>query len=430
MNRLAVLLLVSVLLVITNGVKAQKGVSFYKGKFEKAEQEARDAKKPMLLYFRLKGTEPCEVFEKEILSNDTLGDLYNGRLVNVQVEADKKNKELIGKYKVTEVPLIIWLDDSGNEAYRIVGDIPVSVLSHVGKVMLGELPSLEDLLESTKTSNYSLESIQTLLSEALSFLPVLSGETFEYWTGEIRAMYQKYLNDKNMEDMVNATDFRILTSYLEEAKLFDPVFDFILKNYDRYKTVVPEKEVADFLMDRNMELIGRLTYSGNEAYKEAVARVGNDMARVYARVESFVGIDTVMSYQADADYWLHGKQDQDAYVDVKNDYFKVLGNKLRWQDLYSAVNDLRKAINGHFTEKSFKVCMAWIDVIEAQQNIENGVRLWVHITRGDCYFNVGDRDNAKGSYNQAYIIAMQLNNTDLQAFLKQKIAALDKGDTN
>lgn len=427
MWKLFILFSVFVANVVMNDVKAQ-GVAFYKGKFEKAEVEAREGKLPTLLYFRLKDAEPCTLLENGVLANDTLGALYNKRFMNIQVEADKKNTALIQKYRVTEVPLVIWLNETGKEAYRIVGDIPKEVFEHIGRVMLHESPSLEDLFGAVTASDYSLESMQTALLEALSFLPVLQGETLDSWTGEVKALLQRYVSDKDMGDMVNAKDFKILTSYLDEAKLFDPIFEFVLENYDRFSEIISEEEVAGFLVDRNMELIGRLTYSGNEAYMEAVERVGGDLARAYATVKSFVGMDTVMRYQADADYWLHGKKDQDAYVDVKNEYFKVLGDKLRWQDLYNAVIDLGKATGKKFTEKTFKVCMAWIDVIGAQQDLDAGMKLWVPMTKGDCFLAAGDRENAKACYNQAYIISMQSKNAELQAFLKQKVASLNGGN--
>lgn len=424
MNKLLFFLLSCLFLLTADVLKAEE-LTFFKGKYEKAKLEAQSEGKPMLLYFRLKGAEPCVFFEKGVLANDTLGDCYNGRFVNYQVEADKKNQSLIEMYKVTEVPLVVWVDAQGNEAYRMTGDMSLSMLLQIGKIVTGELPSLQDLFAETEKSGYSLESMQSLLIEALSFLPILSGDDLYHWTGEIQKIHEKYLSNKQMSDMVNAKDFKILISYQGEARMYDPVFEFILENYDRYKEIVPEEEVANFLMERNMELIGSLTYSGNAAYAEVVDRVSGDLAKVYAGVESFVGIDTVMRYQAEADYWLHGKKDQDAYVDSKNKYFEVLGNKLKWQDLYAAVNDLRKATN-RLTEKTFEVCMAWIDVVEAQKDITDATRLWAQMTKGDCCQSVGDKEKAKGFYNQAYIFAMQLNNQGVQEFLKQKIAALEK----
>lgn len=420
-----ILLLSFLFLCMTIGVKAD-GLSFFKGKYDKALQEAKVSGKPVLLYFRVKGTEPCGYFEKEVLANDTVGEVYNARFVNVLVEADKKNQELLSAYGVREAPLVIWLNAEGKEVYRMVGDIPVSVMEHAGQVMLGKKPSLEDLLAAVKKSDYSLEAMQTMLSEGLAFLPILGEKAINYWTGEIKAVYQRYLDDKSFEEMVNEKDFRILTCYEDEAKLYDPVFEFILENYDAFKEIVPEKDVADYLINRNLEVIGRLTYAGNEAYTEAVERIGGDLSKAYALMESVVGMDTVIRYQADADFWLHGKKDLDAYVDVKNEYFKVLGGKLKWQDLYSAVNDLKKAAQGKFTEKALEVCLAWVDVVDAQKDIEPSVRLWAQMTKGDCLQGAGDLSNAKACYNQAYMIAMQLKNQEVQEFLKQKIAALEQ----
>lgn len=413
----------------TGSVHAQ-GLSFYKGKFEKAQAEAEASGKTMLLYFKVKGAEPCKYFEEKVLANDTVGKLYNGRILCVEIEADKKSQALLSAYQVTEAPLVVWTDAQGKEAYRMVGDIPVSVMEHAGQVMLGEKPSLDDLLAGVKKSDYSLESMQTMLYEGLTFLPILGPKAIDRWTGEIKAVYQRYLDDKSFEEMVNVKDFKILTCYQDEAKKYDPVFEFILENYDRFKELVPEKDVANYLIDRNLEVLGRLTYVGNEEYTEVVERVNGDLKKVYAQMDSPIGMDTVLRYQADADFWLHGKKDQDAYVDTKNEYFKVIGSKLKWKDLYNAVNDLKKAAKGKFTEKALEVCLAWVDVVDAQQDIDTGIRLWAQITKGDCLLSAGDRNNAKACYNQAYMIAMQLNNKDIQEFLKRKIASLDQATGN
>lgn len=429
MNKLLYLGLSCLFLFSADMLKAD-GLTFFKGKFEKAKLVAQNEKKAMLLYFKLKGAAPCEFMEKEVFTNDTLGEFYNDNFLNYQIEANEKNLSLIKSYSVEEVPMYVWVNIQGEEIYRMSGEIQPSVLLQIGRIVTGESPSLEDLFEKMKAEDYFLESMQALLLEALSFLPILNDKALDYWTGEVKVVYEKYLSNKQMSDMVNAEDFKILTSYVDEAKMFDPVFEFILDNYDAYKMCVPEDEIAGFLMDRHMELIGRLTYMGNDAYAEVVDRIEGDLAKVYSHVESHVGMDTVMRYQADADYWLHGKKNLDAYVDSKNEYFKVLGGKLRWQDLYNAVNDLRKACNDQFTEKAFSVCMAWIEVVEAQKDIEDGVRLWAQLTKGDCYLKVCDNENAKSFYNQAYVIAMQLKKQDVQDYLKRKVAALEQKKDN
>lgn len=393
---------------------------FFEGGVEAAGKEG----KPVLLYFRLEGTEPCVDFEKNVLGNEVLGKFFNERFVNCRIEADKRNKSLIEKYQVKAVPVVVLLDAQGKEAYRMEGDISVNGLLHIGKVMTGDALSLEKLFEAAKSGNYSLESLQTLLYEALAFLPVLNEEEMNRWTGEIQAMYNKYLEVKPMDQMVNIKDFTILTSYLGEVAVGDLVFEFISENYDGYKEIVPEKDLANFLLDRHTELINTLARSGNVAYLDELARIKGDLAKVYNQVKSPVSVDSLLRYQADADYSLYGLGDQDAYVDFQNKYFEFLGTHLSWNDMYDATNKLVKVANGKYTDKALNVCLVWVDVIAQQKGIADGVKIWCYVTLGDCYSSIDDKQKAKGFYNQAYLLSVQENNEQLQHFLKQKIATL------
>lgn len=397
-----------------------QGIRFFEGKVEEAVKTG----KPVLLYFRLEGTAPCEDFEKNVLGDDVLSQFFNERFVCCRVEADKRNKNLLGTYRVTAVPLVVLLDAQGKEAYRMEGEIPVNGLLHIGKVVAGDALSLEGLFGAVRSANYSLESLQTLLFEALAFLPVLSEEEMNRWTGEIQSMYTRYMEAKPMEQMVNVKDYTILTSYLGDVTANDPVFEFILANYDRYKEIVAEKDLANFLIERHMEVINTLARSGNTAYLDQLERMGGDLEKVYSLVKSPVRVDSLLRYQADADYSLYGKQDQDAFVDLQNKYFAFLGSRLTWNDMYDATNKLVKVAGGKFTDKALNVCLVWVDVIAQQKDVPEGVKLWCQVTCGDCFLSVGDKVKAKGFYNQAYLLAMQGKNDELKEFLKQKIAAI------
>ena len=59
----------------------------------------------------------------------------------------------------------------------------------------------------------------------------------------IDALFPEYLKTKKLENMINPTDFTILSLYHPEMEKQDGIFDFVVKNYDRYGEAVDKETV-------------------------------------------------------------------------------------------------------------------------------------------------------------------------------------------
>ena len=64
----------------------------------------------------------------------------------------------------------------------------------------------------------------------------------------IDALFPEYLKTKKLENMINPTDFTILSLYHPEMEKQDGIFDFVVKNYDRYGEAVDKETVQNYLI--------------------------------------------------------------------------------------------------------------------------------------------------------------------------------------
>ncbi len=367
-------ILVCFLLFVGEQVNAQ-GIRFTEGSFSEVKALAKQENKPIMLYFKMAGGS-CEQLEKDVFTNVELAEFYNEHFVCYAIDAADNNTDMFMGYEVHIVPMVILLDSKKTERYRIVHRIKPDILLRLGKAVTGEAPTLEEMFQGA-------------------------------------------------ENMFNSVDFNIVRNFNKTPADKDPLVEYLVANFERCKEKVPEKYLVEYLFDAQNNLILSMARSGNKEYVKALARVTGDMKYVYSYVESKIGADTLLRYQAGGLFLLFGNKNQDAYVRLKNEYFDLLGARLSAEDLYNAINELMGATEGKLTEEAATVCAAWVDVVLGQKDISDAVRLQALIAKGDCCASVKDFGNARICYKDAYMLALQVQDKRMQQYAKQKMADLD-----
>ena len=129
-----------------------------------------------------------------------------------------------------------------------MGAVTPDVLMLEAQIATGEELPFEKLYEKSRKEKKNTELQQKLLIRAPHFIGTQNGYNQEKWKVRIDALFPEYLKTKKLENMINPTDFTILSLYHPEMEKQDGIFDFVVKNYDRYGEAVDKETVQNYLI--------------------------------------------------------------------------------------------------------------------------------------------------------------------------------------
>lgn len=106
---------------------------------------------------------PCKEMDLSVFPLKEVGDVFNQRFVSIKVDAEKgEGIEIRKKYNINAYPTYLYLDEHGNELYRLVGFFPAKELLQKTREGLSQKPFsklLEDYESKTDRSPHTIEKI-------------------------------------------------------------------------------------------------------------------------------------------------------------------------------------------------------------------------------------------------------------------------------
>ncbi|MCR9012519.1 thioredoxin family protein [Gabonibacter chumensis] len=401
-----------------------QGIEFIEGGLDAALIKAQKENKAIFVDFMATWCGPCKQLSAEVFPDKKLGDYFNTRFVSCKVDVDKE-KELAKKYKITGMPTMVFLDKEGNELKRVMGLIPATRLLRDAKEALGEAPVFEALWEQYKKNKSDLTVQQSILLEAPDFVRGKQGKEAELWKSRVEKLFDSYVKVKDPADLINTEDFRIVTAYNQKIEKNNTVFNLIVKRMEEFKAVIPLEILANYIVTYESSLINELAMKGDLGYKEEIDRVNGDLKPFFDLVKTRkIPVYDVLTSEADALYQIYAKKDPDAYVKIKNAFLERMGEDAGPNEYYGTVMNLMGPTRGKITKNAAEQCIQWLQkLLGYKLGPDNQGQ--VITTMGDCYLILKDKEKAKECYNQAYLLAIQLKSPQMQAFIKNKLAALD-----
>ena len=90
---------------------------------------------------------------------------------------------------------------------------------------------------------------------------------------------------------------------------------------------------------------------------------------------------------------------------------------MSYSDYQGAIDKLVAVRKNALKPASYERCLLWLDrAIQLQVTSKEQMQAICYM--GNCYKALDNVDKAKACYNQAYVLAMQLNDTRMQAQIK------------
>jgi thiol:disulfide interchange protein len=419
------ILYILVFLVGTLGeVSAQ--MNLFKGTFEEAMKKAKEEKKELFVDFYTTWCGPCKMMAEQVFPRVEVGEYFNPHFICVQVDAEA-HVALAKSYNVTAFPTMLFISREGKVLRRVQGAMPPRELLKEAKIALGEELSFEQLYEKYKKNKKDYGVQQQLLQEAPDFIVTQEGYEREKWSSRITNLFPDYLKGKKLENMINKTDFMLLTLYHPQTSRQDPVFDFVAANFDKFSRVVTKEEVAAYLVGMNNGYIIQLCKKGDLSYKKRLERVNEDLKEAYSGITfgSLTVLDAI-TLLADATYYLY-KHDEQKFFDNMDKYLAGKGDQADLEDYTQPLEDLSVAYNGKLSPTAYTKSLEWITkALEKDMSPELRTRLLIMMAQ--CFQNTDNAEKAKQCYNQAYLVSAGIENKRQMLYFQQMIQQYMQGE--
>jgi len=106
-------------LLITTFSSAQ--IQFESGTFEQVKQKAKEENKYIFIDVYATWCAPCKWMEKEVFSQNELGDYYNQHFINYKVDIGNKEGQIFARdYQVVSFPSLFFVKTDGTIVKKIV----------------------------------------------------------------------------------------------------------------------------------------------------------------------------------------------------------------------------------------------------------------------------------------------------------------------
>lgn len=396
---------------------AAQEIRFLNDSYEQALLKAKQENKPVFVDFFATWCGPCKQLEQTVFVDPAVKDYYDQHFVCVRVDVDKEPK-LAQRYRIQSIPTLIFLNSKGKELRRVTSLVDEARFLHIGQEIVGDRPTYPELYKQYSEGKKDIGFMQSLLLEAPSYVSEVGSADGTKWKERAFKIFQEYLSLKGLDQMINKADFQIIMLFQEKAKRNDPVLNFVNEHHEEFEKVVVPHLVWEFVISQQNGLINSLARNGDMAYLEELKRITGDMQDIYSKIKhEKLSVYDAMKNQADGNYALYAKKDESKFLDLKEAYFQQVGELLTFSDYQSAIQELVIARNGVLKPKSYERCLVWLDRA-SQLNLQPREQLDISCLMGNCFRGLENIAKARACFNQAFVLAMQLNDERMQAQIK------------
>lgn len=214
-----------------------RSIEFRDGTWQEITEQARKEKKMIFVDCYTSWCGPCKMLAKNIFTQDSVADFYNGNFVCFQIDMEKgEGPELAKKYSVAAFPTLLYIDAQGELKHCVVGYQQAGELIQNGRnALIGQntLPDFQKRYEAgERDPEFVKEYIEVLYK---AYRPQLQ-----------REVATEYINTLSERDFYTRETWNIIIKNLSDP--LSPVLKKVAANKFRFSQVVA-KDTIDIFLD-------------------------------------------------------------------------------------------------------------------------------------------------------------------------------------
>lgn len=393
MRKFTTLLLIAVLSSL--GVYAQSD-------YNSVLAQAKSQNKLILLDFYTDWCTPCKQMDRYVFSQKRVSDVIDANFIRLRIDAEKgEGVALADKYQVSGYPTLVFLGSDGLEKDRMQGATSspgffVEVL-RVVQDKSADMPTLFLKFRSS-TGEEKLEAAQEIALIGPAHYILMKGDAQKILRDDVKVVVDYYFKHKAADKMVNQKDFEITSMFLDGANNEIPQIVYLYKNYNRYKDIVSEAELAAFVVKVNNQSIQEYSRRGDLIWKKFVGYISNELTSAYAFMGEKNAKD-LMTCVANINAAVFVDKNFDRYISLRDKYTELLqvnGDDTKGNYFYAA-QVLYNYSDGNLSAKHIAKGLAWLEL-----NIADNFNLpATYMLIGDFYALLPNKKaEAISSYNR------------------------------
>ncbi|MDO4707755.1 MAG: thioredoxin family protein [Porphyromonadaceae bacterium] len=414
------------------GQGSKQGIQFFEGTLEEALVQAGKDNKLVFIDYYATWCVPCKKMDKLVFTDAKVGEYFNDKFINLQLDAEKpENKASAKLYKVEAFPTMVFVAPDGKLKSVLTGYHEASELLKAGKTVGGDLLGVSQLYDQYRKDSKNLDIQQQILIQAPDFLMAQEGIEADKWTVRLSRLYKSYIKAKKGPQLINKEDYIILSTLGgDDAALKEELVQFISDNLASWIAAVGNAP-AYYVMEYNDAQIESLAKERKTSYTEYLEKIRTVYKDAYAIApEAKLSPYSKAKLTADALYHLYKDKDAKVYIAAMRTYFDKMEGTATPNEYAKAAQELYVAIGDKLPKDVHREAIAWLEEALKGADITVMDRVNFVTMMGDSEKALGAYDKAQALYNQAYAESLQLTEMEMvqqmiQGRLRMRLAELE-----